>query len=159
MADNPPPVLPFPVSQNYIPATSSMIKDLEDSLVDTMSALPEITASAARILVRIDQLVSEAHDMMQRMQLPAAVADLREMVTRINVLLVDLEGEKGLIQSVQRASNSVNDAARTAGGVGGQLEDTLRSVDEAAQSLRKLTDAIEKEPDMLVKGRLAEQQP
>lgn len=159
VADNPPPVLPFPVPHNYIPATSSMIKDLEDSLVDTMSALPEIAASAARILVRMDQLVSEANDMMQSMQLPAAVADLREMVTRINVLLADLEGEKGLIQSVQRASNSVNDAARTAGGVGGQLEDTLRSVDEAAQSLRKLTDAIEKEPDMLVKGRVAERQP
>jgi hypothetical protein len=54
---------------------------------------------------------------------------------------------------VLRASNALGDTARTADGLGGQLEDTLRAIQEAAKSFHKLAGALEKEPDMLVKGR------
>ncbi len=42
---------------------------------------------------------------------------------------------------------------RGADGLGTQLEDVLRSVQEAAKSIHKLADALEKDPDMLLKGR------
>jgi hypothetical protein len=79
-------------------------------------------------------------------------------MTHVNVLLARIDGEKGLLQSVQRASNTIGDTARTADGLGGQLGETLRSVQEAAEKIRMLAGAIEKEPDMLLKGRRAEKQ-
>ncbi len=158
VADNPPPELPFPVPKNYIPATSSTMKDLENSLVAAMSALPQITAHVDSILGRIDELVATLNDSDLPTQLGATLAGLRETMTQTNVVLTHLDGDDGLMRSIQRASITFNDTARTADGLGGQLQDTLRSVDEAAKSIRKLADAIEKEPDMLVKGRLAEAQ-
>ncbi|HEY3353717.1 MAG TPA: MlaD family protein [Polyangia bacterium] len=189
VADHPPPELPFPVPRNYIPATSSTMKDLEDSLVRTMNSLPEITAHVTKILGRVDLLVGELSDSKVTAQLVAtlastrqllgeaqrklaqveparlsaqveeALAGLRVTVTRVNVLLAKLDGDQGLLQSVQRASNAFGNTARNADGVGRQLEDTLRSVQEAAKSVRKLAGALEKEPDMLVKGRRVEKQP
>ena len=60
-------------------------------------------------------------------------------------------------RAMQAASSSVGDTAHTADGLGGQLDDTLRAVESAAKSIHKLARALEKEPDMLVKGR--EKQP
>ena len=188
VADHPRPELPFPVPRNYIPATSSMMKDLEDSLVRTMNSLPEITAQVTRILGRIDLLVAELSDGKLSAQLLATFAStrhllgeaqrklaqvepakisaqveetlavLRQTVTHVNVLLARIDGDKGLLQSVQRTSNAIGDTARTADGLGGQLDDTMRSVQEAARSIRKLAGALEQEPDMLIKGRRAEKQ-
>jgi paraquat-inducible protein B len=33
------------------------------------------------------------------------------------------------------------------------MEETLRDVQEAAKSIRKLADALERDPDMLLKGK------
>jgi paraquat-inducible protein B len=187
VADHPRPALPFPVAKNYIPATSSTMKDLEDSLVRAMDSLPQITAQVTRILSRIESLVAEIDDSELAGQLLTTVTSARllvgdaqrklvqvdpaglstrleetltglhETTTRLNALLARIDGDKGLLQSVQRASNAIGDTARTADGLGGQLEDTMRSVQDAAKSVRTLAGAIEKEPDMLVKGRTVEQ--
>jgi phospholipid/cholesterol/gamma-HCH transport system substrate-binding protein len=189
VADHPRPELPFPVPRNYIPATSSTMKDLENSVVRAMNALPEITDKVTKILGRIDVIVSEVDESKLPGQLVAALSDtrkllgearhkiaqvdaaklssqvgetlvaLRETVSRVNVIIARIDGDKGLLQSVQHTSNSLGDTARTASGLGSQLEDTMRSMQEAAKSVRKLANALEQEPDMLLKGRRAEKKP
>jgi paraquat-inducible protein B len=42
---------------------------------------------------------------------------------------------------------------KTADGRAKELADTLRDVGEAAQSIRDLADTLERDPDMLLKGR------
>jgi phospholipid/cholesterol/gamma-HCH transport system substrate-binding protein len=183
VGDHPRPVLPFSVPKNYIPATFSMMKDLEDSLVHAMNSLPKITEQVLLVLGRIDKLVGELGDRKLIEQALATVAALHRLVgeaqrkvdqleparlsaqvektladfsgtaSRVNGILARLDGDKGLLKSVLRASNAFGDTARTTDGFGGQLEDTLRAVQEAAKSFRKLAGALEKEPDMLVKGR------
>ena len=64
-----------------------------------------------------------------------------------------VEGDKGILRSVQRASDAVGDVARNANGLGKELEETLRDIQEAAASIRRLADALERDPDMLLKGR------
>jgi paraquat-inducible protein B len=186
VADHPPPELPFPVPRNYIPATDSTMKNLEDSVVRAMNALPEITDKVTKILGRIDVIVGEVSDSRLPAQLAAALTStrrllgeaqrkfaqvdaaklssqveetlvaLRETVSRVNVIIARIDGDKGLLSSVQHTSNSLGDTARTASGLGSQLEDTMRSMQEAAKSVRKLANALEQEPDMLLKGRRAE---
>jgi paraquat-inducible protein B len=183
VAENPRPVLPFPVPRNYIPATSSMMKDLESSLVQTMNRMPKITEQVSQVLGRTEKLIRELHDRKLIEHALATVVATRQLVaqaqrkvaeleparlsaqlektlasfgataTRVDGILARIDGDKGLLGSVLRASNAFGDTARNADGLGGQLEDTLRAVQEAAKSIRKLTGAIEKEPDMLVKGR------
>ncbi len=156
VADHPPPALPFPVPKNYIPATSSTMKDLEDSLVRTAASLPEITDKVTSILGRVDLLISELSDSRLTAEMLAMLTGLRGTVTRVNVLLARADSESGLFQSVLRTANAFGDTARTADGLGSQLGATLRSMQEAAKSIHRLADALEQDPDMLVKGRRAE---
>jgi phospholipid/cholesterol/gamma-HCH transport system substrate-binding protein len=158
VADHPAPVLPFAVPRNYIPATSSTMKDLEDSVVRTMNDLPMITQQVASILRRIDLLIREVSDGKLIANVIATLAGLQDVLVRVNAVLVNVDGDKGLLQSVQRGSSAFGDAARTVDGLGGQLEATLVSVQEAAKSVRKLAGALEQEPDMLIKGRMAERE-
>lgn len=184
VGDNPRPDLPFAAPENYIPAASSTMKNLEDSLVRMMNRLPEIADQLSGILAQIDGVLGEVQDRNVPEQIAAALErtnrilieaqrkidrvdtgklsasaqktldGLSEAVTRMNVLLAKLDGEKGLLHSVGRASDAVGDMVRNADGLGGQLEGALEAVQEAAKSIHKLAEALDKDPDMLVKGRL-----
>jgi ABC-type transporter Mla subunit MlaD len=59
----------------------------------------------------------------------------------------------GPLHRAQRATDSIGDLAGGARGVGSELGDTLRSVREAAESIQRLTDALDTDSDMLLKGR------
>jgi phospholipid/cholesterol/gamma-HCH transport system substrate-binding protein len=183
VADNPPPVLTFPVPENYIPAAASTLKNIEDSLVRTMNRLPELADHLGGILSKIDGMLGDLKDQKipdqmattlmntnhlivdAKKKLADVQADklsneaertiigLNQTVTRVNKLLAQIDGEKGLLASFGRASDAIGDTAHNANGVGGEFEDTLKSVQDAAKSIRKLADTLEKEPDMLIKGR------
>ncbi len=183
VADNPPPVLTFPVPENYIPAAASTMKNIEDSLVRTMNRLPEIADQMASILSKVDGVLGDISDKKIPEQMTStllnanqliqgaqkklgavetgklsgqaekALVGLNETVGRMNGLLANIDGEKGLLASLSQASNAIGDTAHNADGVGTELQDTLRSVQDAAKSIHKLADALEKEPDMLIKGR------
>lgn len=183
VADNPPPVLTFPVPENYIPAAASTLKNIEDSLVRTMNRIPEIADQMSAILSKVDGVLGDVADkkipeqmtatltntnqliLGAKKKLDAVEADkisghaqktligLNETVGRMNRLLANIDGEKGLLASLSHASDAIGDTAHNADGVGADLQDTLRSVQDAAKSIHKLADALEKEPDMLIKGR------
>jgi len=182
VADNPPPMLPFEVPENYIPAASSTMKNLEDSLVRTMNRMPEIADQLSGVLTHVDNLLGDVEDKHLPDQIVAtlsganrAIAEAQKKlsqieaaklsqkaektldsldtsVNRINVLLAKVDGDKGLLASMGRATDAVGDTALTADGLGTDLAETLRAVQEAAKSIHKLTEALEKDPDMLIKG-------
>lgn len=182
VGDYPKPKLPFPVAENYIPVAPSTMKNLEDSLVRTMNQLPEIADQVAGILARVDHLlgevkdkriseqivttlhgannvIAEAHKMLGQvqaeklsMQAQKTLTNLDGTVIRMNSLLARVDGDKGLLASFGHASDALGDTVRSADGVGEQLEDTLESVEGAAKAIRKFADALERDPDMLIKG-------
>jgi phospholipid/cholesterol/gamma-HCH transport system substrate-binding protein len=183
VADNPPPVLTFPVPENYIPAAASTMKNIEDSLVRTMNRLPEVADQMSAILSKVDGMLGDIQDKKLPEQMTATLTStnqliqgaqkkleaveagklsghaektligLNETVGRMNRLLASIDSEKGLLASLSHASDAIGDTAHNADGVGSDLQDTLRSVQDAAKSIHKLADALEKEPDMLIKGR------
>jgi len=73
--------------------------------------------------------------------------------TRLNGLIERLQGDKGVIARVERASSAVGDVAYGATGIGRDLEATMRDVQEAAIAVQKLGDALDRDSDMLLKGR------
>jgi paraquat-inducible protein B len=66
-------------------------------------------------------------------------------------VLDHLDGSQGLFASVQRTSDSFGDAAGPR--LGANLEETGRDLREAAVAVRQLVDALQRDPDMLIKGK------
>ncbi len=183
VADNPEPVLPFLVPDNYIPAVPSTMKNIEDSLVRVVQRLPELVEQMGGILDKLDTMLGELKDKEVAARLigvldnaslvlgeakkkiggldtnklskeaSATLAGFDRTVSRLNTLLARMDGDKGLLASATRASDALGDTARGADGVGAQLETTLTAVEKAANSIQKLASALERDPDMLLKGK------
>ncbi len=81
------------------------------------------------------------------------MTNLNNTMARTTSLLDRLQGDKGVIASTERASNAVGDMAHGARGLGVELEETLRDVQGAAAAVQRLGDALDRDPDMLLKGR------
>lgn len=186
---NPPPVLPFEPGEHTIPATASTLKNLEDSLLKAVDQVPELVDTVKIILAQIQELLRDIHSkelpahaasLLARtdhvmvtlesavrdahvkelsgqakatlVHLDAALLEMRALIERVN-------GDQGLMASVQRASDAVGDLAQEAKPAGAELGDTLRDLRLMAESVRRLTDALERDSDMLLKGRAKEKGP
>lgn len=177
----PVPTLPFEVPENYIPATPSTMKNVEEAVIRGVEMLPVLTAKIAELLGRVDMILADVHGN----QLPqkaamtitsanetllllksklhqlnvdelsgestAALKNVNVILARLDKTLERVDGENGLVASIQRVSDSVGDV--TGGGLDRDLESTLREVREAAVGIRRLVDALERDPDMLLKGK------
>lgn len=180
---NPPPALPFPVPEETIAVAPSVMKSLEDSVTKAMDRLPELVDAVVAIVMRVDALVAtlqsegvtekaasaitHADQVMAKLEatlatidragVPARAArtldDMQAAVARTNALLDRIGSATGLLASAQRATDSVGQVGRAASGTSRQLDETLREMKDAASSIRTLADALERDPDMLLKGR------
>ena len=181
----PPPVLTFKVPRNTIPVAPSTMKNLEDSVVRTANQFPDIAAALLGTATRMNALLEsvekerlpmqagntlgEANAAMVELkaQLSAlkagelsadakqGLSELNRTLASANRLLERLESDDGLMKNAERTANSMNEVARGAQTIGPELELTMREVRGAARSLRRFIDALERDPDMLLKGRAA----
>jgi phospholipid/cholesterol/gamma-HCH transport system substrate-binding protein len=180
---HPPLKLPFAAERNYIPATPSTMKNVEDSLMQAIDSMPQLVGSttalmselrlvaaslnqanlpgkasatldgAQRLVDRLDGKVRDVDAAALSRDAQKAVANLDAAIARVNNVLAKVDGENGLLSSFQRASDSVGDVAGDARGASEELDRTLRDLGDASRSVQRLVDALEIEPDMLVKGR------
>jgi paraquat-inducible protein B len=180
---NPAPKLPFPVSGNYIPAASSMMKNIEDSVVRAVDEFPKLANEMGQVLERLNHMLAEvdekklpdkvvaliakvdktvelaqtkmgqvkAEELSNEAQ--AAMVNLNLTMTKMQTIMERVDGDRGVLASVQRASDSFGDVAGTARGFGPELGETMRDMREAANAIRQLADALELDSDMLIKGR------
>lgn len=182
--DTPPPeVLPFPVPEKYIPATTSTMKNIEDAVVKAIDSLPRLTeelgrmlgtiqlilqdvhgrelpGKAAAVLANANFLISDLHHTVQGLKLEElsgetqrTLANLNKTLGKAQVALDQVNGEQGLLASVQRTSDSLGDVAVNTRQLGPELQETVRDLREAAGSFRQLVQALEGDSDMLIKGR------
>jgi paraquat-inducible protein B len=181
--DNPVVPLPFPVPENYIPSAQSTMKNLEDSVVHAVDRFPEVADQIVRLFGKLGRILDDYDDkhLPEQARLTLnnanrAIDDLRGAVrgvepaklstqaqeTMANVngtlgrtiaVLDRLQGQKGLIASAERASNAVGDMTHGAIGLGSELEETLRDVQAATAAIQRLGDELDRDPDMLLKGR------
>ena len=181
--DNPLPVLPFPVPSNYIPAAVSTMKNLEDAIVHAVDRLPDVADAVMHIAGRaeglmdeitrekipenagttlkdLDQLLGTVQRSVNGLQAEKLSAEAQATLRNVNAtidgmnrIFARLDGEKGLIASLQRASNSMGDIATGARGLGPEFEETLRDIQEVIASVQTVADALVRDPDMLLKGR------
>jgi paraquat-inducible protein B len=183
IADNPIIALPFQTPENYIPSARSTMKNLEESVVYAVDRFPEladeivqllgkishlledvtaehIPAKATATLGHVDDLLADVQRALRRadvvklsQEAQATMSQLTGAATRMNGLVDRLQGETGLIGRVERASSAVGDVAYGASGIGQDLEATMNEIREAAVAVQRLGEALDRDSDMLLKGR------
>ncbi len=183
VADNPVVPLPFPVPDNYIPSAQSTMKNLEDSVVRAVDRFPEVADQIIRLISKMNRILDDVDDRQLPEQagitlnnVNHAIEDLRgavrgmdpaklsaqsqQIMTNVNgalerltALLDRLQGPKGLLASVERAASAVGEVAHGATGIGTDLADALKGVQDATTTIRRLGDDLDRDPDMLLKGR------
>jgi paraquat-inducible protein B len=180
---NPVPKLPFAVPENYIPAAVSTLKNLEDAIVDAVERFPEMIDASLRLIDKVEHLVndidqtqipkralltltsverafSSVRDTLLQLeagkvsaQARATLERLDGAIARVDKMMERVNGDKGVIVSAERATDAMGDVAVNARGLTDDLGATLHDVQQAAESIQRLTDALERDPDMLLKGR------
>ena len=189
LASNPPAELPFEIAENSIPAAASMMKSLESSVVQAVDRFPELASQLVLVITQVNTLFAnvQSSDLMNKLsdtitmvnkvltQLSASLAvldvprlsgDIQKTLKNVNVALSSINdvlnrasGDKGLLMSLQNTSDSLGGMAKNANHVGPAIEEALRDVQGAAQSVQRLADAIDSDPDMLIKGRAKKVKP
>jgi len=185
----PVPTLSFQPAPHYIPAAPSMIRGLEESLSTVASRLPALMDATVGALHDLAALLVQLGDEQVVVRLrkaiddaDGAVGDLRTLlrsanrdaivdktttaIEGMNVVVAKLgdvmdrvDGESGLVASTRRATDAIGELGRRASGSTAELERTLRDLGEAARAVRELAEDIDRDPDMLVKGRASVREP
>jgi len=177
----PPPELPFPVPEHYIPAIPSTLKNLEDAVVRAVDQLPNLTRDLAGLVGRVNLILDDVSGRGLPAKAEATIDGTRRLVaslqvkidqfplaelsrdasatmqgvtvalTRLNGVLERLDGKDGVLASAQRATDSLGDLAGPR--LRADLAATGRDVREAAVAVRQLAEALQRDPDMLLKGK------
>ena len=180
---NPAPPLPFPVPINHIAAAPSTMKSLEDSVVRAVDEFPRLATDLSRVLEHVNQILTDVEGQQLPVRMTALLAnadrtlallhgtvgqvDATELSSSVQVamqhlnavtaqmqqILARFDGDRGVLSSVQRASDSMGDVAVSARGLGPELGQTMRDLRDTADAVRQLADALETDSDMLLKGR------
>jgi phospholipid/cholesterol/gamma-HCH transport system substrate-binding protein len=180
---HPPPQVPFRLPRNYIPATASTFKSLEDSVISAVDQFPALARQVDKVLTQINTLLTEIRAQKLPEQASGTLADADAVINllhkkleqvpmseltgeargalqgvartlaRAEALLEQMNSDTGVLRSVQRASDGVGDMAGNATGVVSDVGATLRDLRETIDAVRSLAEALERDSDMLIKGR------
>jgi phospholipid/cholesterol/gamma-HCH transport system substrate-binding protein len=186
--EHPLPELEFAPDLHYIPARHSLLFALERQLDRVGKQVPVLVDHATATVDKLGRVFDDFHDQqmakriadvidhtdatvmdlrrlvrrVDRADLPektgAAIADLDAAVQKAREVLAKLSGIDALIASARRSADAIGDFGRSASG-GGELEQTIRDLGDAARAFRDLVQEVERDPDMLVKGRARSKKP
>ncbi|MBI5068217.1 MAG: MCE family protein [Deltaproteobacteria bacterium] len=147
----PPPALPFPEPRNYIPAIPSTMKNLEEAVVRAIDQLPGLVRDLGVVVTRAGALLDEVD---RRGLAPKAAATLdgaTRTLAQLDHVLARVDADGGLLESVQQTSDSLGDLGGPR--LAANLDETGRDLREVAVAVRRLVEALERDPEMLLKGR------
>jgi ABC-type transporter Mla subunit MlaD len=175
--------LPFDAGPETIPSIPSTLASLEDALLRFASSFPaiaertlavldqihglleplaqaQLSERTVSVLGRMDETLVTLNTQLRSIPVKQLSGDLHDTATQVNVtlgqvqqLLARMDGSQGLLASVQRASDSVGDMAGRTRGMSSDLDGAVQDFRSLAQTLQSFVDALERDPDMLLKGR------
>jgi hypothetical protein len=181
--ENPPPVLPFAAPADYIPAATSTMKHIEDALTKAANRIPELADDLTRASERVDRMLAALEGNGVSDKVVAAVAradetlasleaavrrfdrervpektskaldDLGVTVAKLDHVLDQLGGERGLISGIARTTDAFGQVGRGVSSSTRDLGEALDELRDAAEAIRVLAQDLDRDPDMLLKGR------
>jgi phospholipid/cholesterol/gamma-HCH transport system substrate-binding protein len=120
----------------------------------------QLPSRLSATLDRTDQTLREIQTQMQGLDAPgvsaklqADLVELHRTLSSANAVLDRVAQDEGLLSNAEGAAEQMREMIRNAHSLTPQLDGTLRDVSGAARSIRRFADALERDPDMLLKGR------
>ena len=123
-------------------ASAGAVERLAESpgLQVALADAPKMTAQLTRTMAEMEELASRLGGSIDPLQLQLAGTN-SEVVLTLQTMRETMEETKGLLSSDS--------------GVGYQMEEAMASMTSAAEALRALVLALERNPDMLIRGKRA----
>lgn len=179
----PPVALPFAAASNTIPAALGGLQSIEKSLAKAADEVPALAAAlkgtasrADRLLARLErdhvddkavETLARADETLaalartigrfDRAAVPekasATLDALRGSVAKLDRVLDQLDGERGLVANVNRTTAALGEVGRGMSGSTRDLDQVLDELRDAAAAIRTLAEDLDRQPDMLLKGR------
>lgn len=152
------PPLAFVPDAHYIPARTSFLHSLQEHAERVAGRLPvlvdRVTSSVDKVGRLFDEL--EQQRIAERLEITvehadAAMADLHHFVHDVDHEHVPEKASAVLGQLLGASTKLRGLVAKLEGD--GELEQAIREIGGAARAFRELVREVEREPDMLVKGR------
>jgi paraquat-inducible protein B len=82
-----------------------------------------------------------------------ALVNLDKAIDKLYSALSRVDGDNGLIASPHSATDAFGNAGNSANEAFRDLDETMRDVGEAARAVRELAKGLDRDPDMLLKGK------
>jgi hypothetical protein len=123
---------------------------LPERLADLADRTGAAVTDARALAPRASAALARVHDLADHAD--GAIGDLRHLLAR-------LDGDGGLAASAQRATDAAGDLGRQTVDSTTDLQRALRDLDDTARAIRDFVDELERDPDMLVKGRAPARRP
>jgi ABC-type transporter Mla subunit MlaD len=183
------PTLTFTPARRYIPSRPSMLEDLGRDLAAIGHRVPHLVDRAIAALTKVEQVVDDlrASQLPSRVAAAidnanAAIAEARALIrsvdrarlpdrarvtadkidlaiARLDGVLARIGGDDGLVASARRATESFGDAGRSTQDSAVELERTLHDLGDAVRAFRDFIEEVDRDPDVLVKGRARTNKP
>lgn len=158
--ETPLPVLPFTPEQPYLASQPSLLTGIQRGLQSSTERVPELLDKAVSAVERLDAVLEQVHSERLSKRIGAAADRLeRSFATfdrvgrKLDNVLDRIGGKDGLVASARRATDSFEDTGRITRASATELGRTTRDLGDAARAVRRFFKDLERQPDMLLKGR------
>jgi len=146
------------VHQVDVKTMNDNLVKLSENLVILSENLIGTSHKADLALDNVNGTLIRTNTLLMRIQKnDGLLSDVEATVKILRTEAANLEGTmaivKGTMSSVRVSADAFSDVARNTSSVTDELGGTLASVKEAAESIRRVADVLERDPDMLLKGR------
>jgi phospholipid/cholesterol/gamma-HCH transport system substrate-binding protein len=156
--------LPFDPGPDYLPSTPSTLKSIEEAAVDVGTQLPMLTMRASETLQRLADSVEDVRNTLKPLLAEnGAVSRLLDQYVRTGAQLertaaaVETEMKAAKLSSttasVREAAAAVTTFSNEVSVTAEDARDSLSTLQETLDSVRALTDYLERDPAALVRGR------
>lgn len=137
-----------------IPPLRSAREEIPGRVQDILTKLANVDIE--RLADSLQSTVDHANDLVSSPELASAVARLDDVTKHADQLLVELHGVNRKLTPVVAALGDTASSARRAlapaSGAATQLDATLHDIQDAARSLRRLADHINRDPGAILRG-------
>ena len=163
-ANEAPPTLGFSPAARYIPAGTSFVHSLETHVERLGDDTPALVARAIGTLDKLDRILDEVDHQHLPTRIAHATSQAELAFGGFRELATQLEGARlathvdDVLDGLGSATRRVHDLVARID-ADGDIDRTVREVGGVARELRALVQEVERDPDMLVKGRARSRRP
>lgn len=133
---------------------------LQQEATDTSQALQEVIADAQALIKRVraeggliergERTLAQVERELEGLEAGRTLRKAEDTLSRLDGAIASVDSTA---KTLDLASRNLEGLARDSRGVPAELSQTLRNLDRAAREIRNLADLLQRDSDMLLKGR------